>query len=158
MIPNIRNYDAKQQTDIDRLSVCCFFLLLQSMMNSIKTQDSTQSRLSVIKAYFESHYNQDPCLAELSSMVGMTAESLSRFMSMRLGMRFSDCLKEQRLRVAERELRETVLPVSEICYRCGYSTLSNFNRQFKVRNGCTPTEYRKRCKNGKYSSQQQPKL
>ena len=32
--------------------------------------------------------------------------------------------------------------VAEICYDCGFNTLSNFNRLFRRRKGCSPKEFR----------------
>ena len=146
MIPNMRNYDTKQQADIRQMSACFILLHLQSIMNNVKPKNSTEERRAVIKAYIQSRYNREPSLSELASMVGMTAESLSRYMSCKMGMPFSKWLIRQRLSAAEQELRVTGLAISEICYRCGYSTLSNFNRQFKSAYGCTPTEYRMKAK------------
>ncbi|MBR7054763.1 MAG: AraC family transcriptional regulator, partial [Prevotella sp.] len=32
--------------------------------------------------------------------------------------------------------------VSEISYQCGFNNLSNFNRIFKKKKNCSPTEFR----------------
>ena len=34
--------------------------------------------------------------------------------------------------------------VSVICWRTGFNTLSNFNRLFRKRKGCSPTEFREK--------------
>ena len=41
-------------------------------------------------------------------------------------------------------LVDTSDSISEICYRCGFNNLSNFNWVFKRRRGSTPTEYREK--------------
>ena len=52
-----------------------------------------------------------------------------------------------RLGHAARLLLDTADSVSEICWNCGFNTLSNFNRLFRKRKGCSPTEFREKyCK------------
>lgn len=47
-----------------------------------------------------------------------------------------------RLARAKELLRTTQAPVSDICYGCGFSDLSNFSRYFRREVGCSPTAYR----------------
>ena len=53
-------------------------------------------------------------------------------------------LNEIRVAEAVCRLTDTSDSISEICYRCGFNNLSNFNRVFKRRRGSTPTEYREK--------------
>ena len=50
---------------------------------------------------------------------------------------------EIRIGYACRLLVEDKLTVSEICYRCGFNNLSNFNRQFKSLMQTTPVAFQK---------------
>ena len=47
-----------------------------------------------------------------------------------------------RLGHASRMLVDTTHTVAEICYETGFNTICNFNRLFKKRKGCSPTEFR----------------
>ena len=47
-----------------------------------------------------------------------------------------------RLGYASRMLVDTTKSVAEICYDCGFNNLSNFNRIFKKKKNCSPTEFR----------------
>ena len=51
-------------------------------------------------------------------------------------------LTRQRLGHASRLLKFTTLSIKEICYRCDFSSPSNFSRSFKHAYHCTPEEYR----------------
>lgn len=51
-------------------------------------------------------------------------------------------LTRQRLGHASRLLRFSTLSIKEICYRCDFSSPSNFSRSFKHAYHCTPEEYR----------------
>ena len=39
-------------------------------------------------------------------------------------------------------LVDTSKTIAEICYECGYNNMSNFNRIFRRKKGCTPREFR----------------
>ncbi|MCG8579779.1 MAG: helix-turn-helix transcriptional regulator, partial [Bacteroidales bacterium] len=53
-----------------------------------------------------------------------------------------DFVNEIRLGYATRWLIESNKSISEICFECGFNNISNFNRAFKKRQGCTPSEFR----------------
>ena len=72
----------------------------------------------------------------------MPVASFSRFIKKRIGSTFIDSLNEIRLGHATRMLIETTHNVAEVAYKCGFNNISNFNRTFKKRKGCTPKEFR----------------
>ena len=43
---------------------------------------------------------------------------------------------------AARMLVDTAKSISEIGFDCGFNNLSNFNRIFKKKKGCSPSEFR----------------
>ena len=51
-----------------------------------------------------------------------------------------------RMGYATRKLIDTNESVSEISFACGYNNLSNFNRLFKRKKGCSPTKFREEYK------------
>ncbi|MFQ9299360.1 MAG: helix-turn-helix domain-containing protein [Blautia sp.] len=51
------------------------------------------------------------------------------------------------MKAACEALRSTTRSVSEIAYDNGFRNLSNFNRQFRNKVGCTPQMYRKEFQN-----------
>jgi len=53
-------------------------------------------------------------------------------------------IQEARLERVERLLRETDLPLTEVCTRCGYRTDVHLRRIFKRRYGCSMRDYRAR--------------
>jgi AraC-like DNA-binding protein len=61
------------------------------------------------------------------------------------GSTFTQFVLEQRLAAAYRHLTDVArpgVPVSTIAYEAGFADLSNFNRVFRRRFGCTPSEAR----------------
>ncbi len=81
-------------------------------------------------------------LTEVSKLANMTDVSFSRFFKARTGITFMDSLLEMRLGHASRLLIDTTQSVAEVAYNCGFNNISNFNRLFKKKKGCTPKEFR----------------
>ena len=104
--------------------------------------DSDSRRILKVKDYISSHFTEEIRLAELAELVGMSPTSFSRFFKLRTSKTLSEYIVEIRLGVAARQLVDTTDSVSEICYGCGFNTLSNFNRLFRKNKGCSPTEFR----------------
>jgi AraC-like DNA-binding protein len=73
----------------------------------------------------------------------MTDSAFSRYFKRMSGQTFSDTVRKLRLAQACKLLEDSDLPVSAICYRVGYTNLSNFNRQFRAQHGITPSEFRR---------------
>ena len=81
-------------------------------------------------------------LSDVSKIANMTEVSFSRFMKTQTGVGFIDSLLDIRMAHASRLLIDTNQPISEIAYNCGFNNISNFNRLFKKKKGCTPKEFR----------------
>lgn len=92
--------------------------------------------------YMNQNFHKNITLTEVSKLVSMTDVSFSRFFKTRTGIPFIDSLLELRLGHASRLLIDTTESVSEIAYDCGFNNISNFNRLFKKKKGCTPKEFR----------------
>lgn len=101
-------------------------------------------RLEGIMIYLHENYQSAISLSGLASEVGMSESSLTRFLKRWTGKTFIDNLNDIRITNAVNRLVDTRDSISEICYRCGFNNLSNFNRIFKKRKGYTPKEYREK--------------
>ncbi len=109
--------------------------------------ESDSRRVLKVKNHIVTHITDDLRLEDLSSMIGMTPSAFSRFFKLHTGKNLSEYIVDIRLGNAARRLIDTTDTVSEICYCCGFNTLSNFNRLFRKRKGCSPTEFREKyCK------------
>jgi AraC-like DNA-binding protein len=92
--------------------------------------------------YMNHNFQKTISLNEVSKLVNMTDVSFSRFFKTRTGITFMDSLLELRLGHASRLLIDTTQSISEVAYNCGFNNISNFNRIFKKKKGCTPKEFR----------------
>ena len=101
-------------------------------------------RVAKVKDYISSHYIEEIRLEQMSAMVSMSPTAFSRFFKLRTGKTLAEYIVDIRLGHASRKLIDTNEPVSQICFSCGFNTLTNFNRLFKKRKGCSPTEFREK--------------
>jgi len=69
--------------------------------------------------------------------------SFSRYFAMKNNKPFSRFIAEIRIKHACKMLTETDESIAQICYDCGFNTLSNFNRQFKELMLKKPMQYKK---------------
>ena len=99
-------------------------------------------RIEKVFEYMNAHYSRAITLTEVSRVANMPEASFSRFIKKRIGNTFIDSLNEIRLGHATRMLIETTHNVAEVAYKCGFNNISNFNRTFKKKKGCTPKEFR----------------
>lgn len=99
-------------------------------------------RLDKAFEYMNSNYDKPIVLKDVAKLVNMTEVSFSRFIKKRTGITFIDSLNEIRLGHASRMLIDSTHSIAEISYNCGFNNISNFNRIFKKKKSCTPTEFR----------------
>ncbi len=115
--------------------------LSSSSFARIETHSESR-RVQKIQQYINDNYKQDIRLNVLAQMAGMSPVSFSRFFKANAGKSLSDYIIDVRLGYAANLLIDTVTPIADICYECGFNNLSNFNRIFKKKKNCSPKEFR----------------
>ena len=102
------------------------------------------ARVARVKDYISAHYIEDIRLEQMSKLANMSPTAFSRYFKLRTGKTLAEYIVDVRLGHASRMLIDTNEPVSQICFSCGFNTLTNFNRLFKKRKGFSPTEFREK--------------
>ena len=112
----------------------------QSYSNVQPTYKS--NRIDKVMEYIRDNYDKPIELSDVARIANMTEVSFSRFMKAQLGVSFIDTLLDIRLGHASRLLIDTHQTIAEVAYNCGFNNISNFNRLFKKKKGCTPRAFR----------------
>lgn len=99
-------------------------------------------RILKVKDYIDNKYMDEVKLRDLADIACMSEAAFSRFFKKHTGRTVSDYITDTRLGYASRMLIDTSKNVSDISFQCGYNNLSNFNRVFRRKKGCSPTEFR----------------
>jgi AraC-like DNA-binding protein len=97
-----------------------------------------------VMAYIQANYHkQEIDIETVAKELGFSESKLSRLIRDHHAEGFRALIHSLRICEACRLLKETELNITEIAYMLGYATPSHFNREFKAREGVTPTSYRK---------------
>lgn len=84
-----------------------------------------------------------PCtLDQLAERLGQSRRSLQRGLQAQ-GTGFRQLQAEARYRSAGACLLQGTLPLAEIGFLCGYADQSHFTREFRLRSGLTPADFRR---------------
>lgn len=104
--------------------------------------ESDSRRVLKVKNYIAKNYMDEIRLTTLAEIAGMSPSAFSRFFKLHTGRNLSEYIIEMRLGYASRMLVDTAKSIAEISYQSGFNNLSNFNRIFRKRKGCSPSEFR----------------
>ena len=105
------------------------------------------SRMNVIRAYIQTKMGDSAlCLADVAAYAQISTSYVRKLFAAE-GLKFSAYVLETRLEMVARALTDPVRrpdPISGIASTCGFNDVSYFNRAFRKRYGCTPSEWRSR--------------
>jgi AraC-like DNA-binding protein len=118
-----------------------YHLLASKSFTNVKNAPESR-RVREVEEYIDKHYKEEIRLNTLSEIAGMTPAAFSRFFRVRTGKTVSDYMIDIRLGHAARLLVGSANSVADVCYQCGFNNISNFNRIFKKKKGCSPSGFR----------------
>ena len=119
--------------------------LATSAYAKVKIEDDSR-RVLKVKNYINENYMYELKLATLADLANMSPSAFSRFFKLHTGRTLSDYIIDIRMGFATRLLLDTNDTIAEVGFNCGYNNLSNFNRIFKRKKGCSPSEFRENYK------------
>lgn len=102
-----------------------------------------EERIQPVVAWVHLHLAGPLPLEGAAKAAHITRAAFSRFFHRETGKTYSRNVNEVRCSAACLSLKSTDKPSALIAEECGFSTLSNFNRQLLARTGTTPSHYRK---------------
>lgn len=97
--------------------------------------------------YIELHYMEPLKVDDLADWCHISEAHLRRLFSVYLKMSPLEYINLVRIRMACDYLKTTDEQVADIAFKCGFPTLSTFNRNFKKIQGSSPNEWRKNPEN-----------
>ncbi len=97
--------------------------------------------------FLKQHFKDNPSLEQTAARVNVTPNYFSQRFKEVIGRSYVDYLNDLKVSYAKKILRSSSLAVTEVCFACGFASLSNFMRIFKNRTGQTPTQYRQKKRN-----------
>jgi AraC-like DNA-binding protein len=99
-------------------------------------------KMTDIYNYVRENFSKPITLEKASRITHMSPFAFSRYFKKNCGAGFIEYLNRVRMNKACHLLRETEYQVHEIAAQCGFSSISNFNKQFRKTEGLAPRDYR----------------
>ena len=103
-------------------------------------------KMTDIYNYVSENYSKQITLEKVSRIVHMSPFAFSRYFKKNSGAGFIEYLNRVRMNKACHYLRETEYQIHYIASQCGFSSVSNFNKQFRKTESVPPRDYRARFK------------
>lgn len=104
--------------------------------------DHEGARIAAIYNYIMLHYGEDLTLEEVARVAFMTPESFCRYFKKHTGNTFVAFLNEVRINEACKKMTaQRFEAINTVAYKCGFRSITNFNRVFKLVIGVTPKAY-----------------
>lgn len=104
---------------------------------------ANRRRIELVHREVRERMGEQISQARIAARVGLTPPAFSRFFRAATGKTFVGFVNTLRVNEACRLLAATSRPVTAIALACGYQNISNFNRQFRLLRGMSPSEYRR---------------
>jgi len=117
-------------------------LATEGYFNSMK--EAQRDRMSRVHTYVMKNFREKINLEDVAAIANMSPSSFSRYFKNHANKTFSDFLIEIRVGHSCKLLTNQKINISQVCYDSGFSTASNFNRQFKKITHYSPLEYRRK--------------
>jgi AraC-like DNA-binding protein len=83
-------------------------------------------------------------LADVAAHAGVSRAHFSHLFHKETGVTFTRHVQSRRVEEARHLLAETGKTITEICFQCGFNSLTHFNRVFRRGCDCSPSQYRQR--------------
>lgn len=100
-------------------------------------------KLSRVMKYIDQNFTEEISLDKLAAVAGYSKYHFSRIFKKYHNMSTVQYISRKRIKLAERLLVDPELSITEVAMRSGFSSLTTFNRIFKMEKQCTPTEFKK---------------
>lgn len=127
----------------DTMETMCQYLIAQLTQRDYQGDGSANQHFKQMLRFVEMHYMENLNLQSLCEQFYINVSYCCELFRRETQMTFTQYITNLRMEETKKMLRETTLPLKEICERIGYNDYFYFDKVFKKNVGCTPSEYRK---------------
>ena len=121
------------------LSVACGAYLKEKTEEGLtEGPDRRGDLLHQILSYISVHYTENISLTEMAADLGYEPHYLSRCFHRYFSKNFKQFINEYRLNHARSLLENGEMSIIDVAYASGFQSVRNFNRVYKVAEGCEP--------------------
>ncbi len=114
-----------------------------------KLLENEEGRMNTILEFTFRESHRRIYLDEVAQLANLSTEAFCRYFKLHTRKTYINFLNEVRISNACQMLIQRDLPVAQICYQCGFSNVSNFNRIFRRITKKSPLTFRDQLPFGK---------
>ena len=111
---------------------------------SAPVDDAQRIAQLIVQRLEEGHLDEKTGLEEIADQFELSSRQIRRIVHKELGVPPIQLLLTRRLLLAKQLLTETTLPITDVAFASGFSSLRRFNDAFNRRYGMPPTRLRKK--------------
>jgi AraC family transcriptional regulator of adaptative response / DNA-3-methyladenine glycosylase II len=115
---------------------------------SAPVDDAQRIAQLIVHRLEEGILDEQAGLEEIADQFELSSRQIRRIVQKELGVPPIQLLLTRRLLLAKQLLTETTLPITEVAFASGFSSLRRFNDAFNTRYGMPPTRLRKKATDG----------
>ena len=110
--------------------------------NAPESQLVNEQRAKRMLSFIREHYGEDITIDAIAASASISRSECFRCFRRAIGKKPVEYLTEYRVERAAGLLSGSDLPVTEICYRCGFASPSYFGKVFRSATGLSPRAFR----------------
>lgn len=124
-------------------NVIVSYVLKKRVVNSDLKLDANDNCIIEGLKYLHANFFKDPSLNETADITGLQKNYFCRKFKETTGKTYVEYLNDLKIDYAKQLLQSTEKSITELCFICGYHSMSQFITEFKKRTGFSPKLYRK---------------
>ena len=122
-------------------NVIVSYVLRKRVANSLAMTSAENTIIEGLK-YLHANFFKDPTLNETADITGLQKNYFCRKFKETTGKTYKDYINDIKINYAKQLLTTTDKSITELCFICGYHSMSQFITEFKKRTALSPKLYR----------------
>ena len=135
--------DEKEKALRTGLVIGIFYILNHAGRADLEAHEKLPRAVTEIREYIDENFAEIDSVSEIAAHFYYSREYVSRIFRKYFNTTVSDYINQRRIAHSQ-FLIEKGMPLSDVCYRVGYGSMSAFIRSFKEIAHMTPSKYRTR--------------
>lgn len=111
---------------------------------SFSSRREYMEKFTTVCQFIDASFRENLTLEQAAEIAGFSKFHFSRLFKEFTGVTFQEYLTRRRIRQAEELLTDSNISITDIALASGFSSVSNFNRSFRICNHCSPSQFRKK--------------
>ncbi len=119
------------------------FNLVNKNTSKKELSSNATYKMKTILNFIKEHYAESISITSLAKLINFSEYHFMKFFKKHIGMTAIEYINNYRLEIAANKLTSTNNSIMEISMDVGFSSVSYFNKLFKIKYNLTPKEFRK---------------